>query len=632
MGKMKHLFFAALLLIPACQFSREDFFSIATAQPDIEVSPLTEGGFDFGTVEVYALQSQEFRIENVGERTLELTKLYPTDPGIQEFMIETENTVATLAPGESTFFTVHYKPGNTQSATVDMVIESNDPDEELFQFSLYGVGDWGSGSPPAIIVEDSGITIPNGSPYPYDFGYVYVGQTASHTFTIRNDPYAGYMLAVTDISFLDGDVMQFGRVAPGIPAGLKPGETTTFTVEFAPESTSYYEVRIEILSDDPDDSPFTFSVGGWGKIEPDLQVLHGSIPIENDTGKLQFGSVYTGESNTKIITIRNSGNAPLTVSGMSINDSYDPPNFSLSATPPLSIPAGGSATVPFTFTPQQTGTLTANVAISSDDPQEPDYTFDLEGFGATAPAPDIRVIDSETGVEVPSGSLGHDFTTVSVGTTLSASFAVENTGTDALQMYDAYLSGDTIQFSLSGVPGMPKDIDPGKSVVLNVSYEPRSSGSHSVMLVIDSNDPDTGEENPYKIEITGKGSEKDVPDIQIQVEGRKYESGSSYYFNSFIFPLSFGGSITRTFTLKNTGKAVLVVSEALIVSGDGYDFFFKLLVPVTLSAGETFDFPVTFKPTVNPLFITQKRQTRVQIKSNDPDENPFKIDLIGYVR
>jgi hypothetical protein len=317
---------------------------------------------------------------------------------------------------------------------------------------------------------------------------------------------------------------------------------------------------------------------------------------------------------------------------MSINDSYNPPNFSSSATIPLSIPAWGSASVPFTFTPQTTGALVADVVITSTDPYELYYTFSLEGFGATAPAPDIRVIETEAGVEVPSGSLGYDFTTVSVGTTLDASFTVENTGTYVMEIYDAYLSGDTGQFSLSSVPVPPENsIDPGKSVVLNVSYTPRASGNHSVTLYIDSSDPD-GEENPYKIEIKGKGSEKDVPDIQILVQKKKYESGSSYYFNSLFHPLSYGNSITRTFTLKNTGKAVLVVSDALIVSGHGDDFFFNLPVPITLTAGGTFDFTVTFKPTVNPFLFAQKRQTRIQIMSNDPDENPFKIDLIGYVR
>jgi hypothetical protein len=122
-----------------------------------------------------------------------------------------------------------------------------------------------------------------------------------------------------------------------------------------------------------------------------------------------------------------------------------------------------------------------------------------------------------------------------------------------------------------------------------------------------------------------------VPDIQILVGKKNYRNGSSYSFNSLFSPVFYGNSITHTFTLRNAGKAVLVASDVLIVSGDGDDFFFDLPVPVTLTAGETFDFTVTFKPTVNPFLFAQKRQTRIQIKSNDPDENPFKIDLIGYV-
>lgn len=83
--------------------------------------------------------------------------------------------------------------------------------------------------------------------------------------------------------------------------------------------------------------------------------------------------------------------------------------------------------------------------------------------------------------------------------------------------------------------------------------------------------------------------------------------------------------VTKTFIIKNTGTANLT---GLAVSKNGRhqgDFLVTSAATRSLAPGETATFKVTFKPTANG-----SRNAAIRIKSNDPDEKPFDIDLTGF--
>jgi hypothetical protein len=80
----------------------------------------------------------------------------------------------------------------------------------------------------------------------------------------------------------------------------------------------------------------------------------------------------------------------------------------------------------------------------------------------------------------------------------------------------------------------------------------------------------------------------------------------------------------KTFTVKNTGSANLT-KLAIKVSGAGKnDFAVSALGKTSLAAGASTTFKVTFKPTAKGA-----RKADIQVASNDPDENPFNIKLVG---
>lgn len=86
------------------------------------------------------------------------------------------------------------------------------------------------------------------------------------------------------------------------------------------------------------------------------------------------------------------------------------------------------------------------------------------------------------------------------------------------------------------------------------------------------------------------------------------------------------GSTTaaKTFTISNTGTSSLT---GLAITKDGMnssDFIISTLTKTTLAPGEITTFTLRFKPTA-----TGTRNAAIHIKSNDPNENPFDINLTG---
>ncbi len=83
-------------------------------------------------------------------------------------------------------------------------------------------------------------------------------------------------------------------------------------------------------------------------------------------------------------------------------------------------------------------------------------------------------------------------------------------------------------------------------------------------------------------------------------------------------------SIVRTFTVRNTGTASLT---GLALSKDGAnpaDFTLGALGASELAPGASTTFNVTFKPTA-----AGQRRAVIQLASNDADQNPFEILLLG---
>src|SRR6185503_10841437 len=101
-----------------------------------------------------------------------------------------------------------------------------------------------------------------------------------------------------------------------------------------------------------------------------------SITVQ--TTPVDFGAVATGMSVERTITVRNTGSAPLSLAGASI----DSAQFSLvSLTLPLTIDPGGQQTITARFSPTGNGTQKGRLTLTSNDPAKPTVSVSLTGSG-----------------------------------------------------------------------------------------------------------------------------------------------------------------------------------------------------------------------------------------------------------
>ncbi|MCX6093267.1 MAG: choice-of-anchor D domain-containing protein [Candidatus Bipolaricaulota bacterium] len=100
-----------------------------------------------------------------------------------------------------------------------------------------------------------------------DFGSAYVrAGTVDHTFTIRNAGLAALSLTGDPRVSVEGTSAGDFSVTSQPRSSVAAAEETTFTVRFDPNDVGVRIATINIVSDDTDSSPFSFSIQGTGVV------------------------------------------------------------------------------------------------------------------------------------------------------------------------------------------------------------------------------------------------------------------------------------------------------------------------------------------------------------------------------
>jgi len=175
------------------------------------------------------------------------------------------------------------------------------------------------------------------------FGSVTVGATAQQTLTISNTGSAP--LTVSGVSYPSGFS---GNWAAGTIAA---GASQVVTVTFAPTLASGYGGTITVSSD---------ATGGANTIAASGTGVAAATRIIGLSGNLAFGSVTVGATAQQTLTISNTGNATLTVSGISFPSGFSG-NWAAGT-----IAAGVSQQVTVTFAPTAATGYGGSVTVNSD--------------------------------------------------------------------------------------------------------------------------------------------------------------------------------------------------------------------------------------------------------------------------
>jgi hypothetical protein len=210
------------------------------------------------------------------------------------------------------------------------------------------------------------------------FGNVAVGANSSLNFVIKNTGNAN--LTGLTISQDGADAGMFTVTAnPTAPVG-GPNGTTAFTVRFAPTSVGLKTAAIHIASNDPDESPFDITLTGGPPAEPEIAVERSGVNIA-DGGSVGFVTATVGSPADVVFTVRNTGTAPLALSGTPavVVGGTDAALFNVISPPASAVGAGESTSFIVRYTPMDSSTKTATLSLANNDTDEDPFDLNLTG-------------------------------------------------------------------------------------------------------------------------------------------------------------------------------------------------------------------------------------------------------------
>lgn len=319
-----------------------------------------------------------------------------------------------------------------------------------------------------------------------EMGSVSVNTLLTKSFVIYNEGAQPLVLGVPPVSTSS----PFFIAAPPGTSTINPAFSTGFTVGFNANYPTRYGATVRIFSNDPVyPTGFQFSVYATS-LGPGIDVsAEGTSALNN--GLHILPSTVPGAPVSRLFTITNFGNTPLTIS-----------NFTLATAgglyvliwPQSPIAPGGSTIFRIRLLSNTPGTYTGAVTFSTNIANLPTYRISLQG---TVGAPEIRVVSAD-GVTLTSGSLYiMPSTTVTVPT--SRQFFTYNDGSAPLHLSNpgALVSGN----GFSQIGTLPSaEIAPQGSTYFRVRLLSNGTGTYTGTVVIQNDDPD---ENPFTFQVRG---------------------------------------------------------------------------------------------------------------------------------
>jgi hypothetical protein len=311
---------------------------------------------------------------------------------------------------------------------------------------------------------------------------------------------------------------------------------------------------------------------------PGTQAQGGLI---SNPANLDLGNVNVGASNSQTVTLTNSTGGTLSISKIAVTGT----GFSATGmTVPLSLAKGSQASFKVTFTPTAMGTVTGSVTVTSN-ASNPSLTVALSGVGMT---PQISVVPATV-----------SFGSVPIGVSNTQTLTLKDSGNANLIVSQTTVTGTG--FSISG-SALPVTVTPGNSIALTVRFSPAVAGNAAGTVSIGSNS------TPVSVPVAGTGISQSLS---------LSANPSAVAFGN----VSPGASSKQAVTLTNTGNASISVSK-LTLAGTNFSVS-GLAVPVTLAAGQSSAFSVTFAPTATGTFSGGVSVTSTAANS------PLSIPLSG---
>lgn len=215
-------------------------------------------------------------------------------------------------------------------------------------------------------------------------------------------------------------------------------------------------------------------------------VLKGAAadPLPATGAILDLGTILVGQPRDFEIRIHNSGDYPL--QQLSFQLPLDSP-IEILGGPPSQIEPSETATIRLRLAGTQTGPLTTECTLLSDDPDHPEIVLQIQAqIQALA---QIQLLDSQ-GTPLPYTNAALTFGTLGPGEQGEVEVRLRNTGFASLEDIEILFTGEHADmFSVVTPPPPPALIAPGHEAIAQIRLAPTSSGVIQAVARILSSDP-----------------------------------------------------------------------------------------------------------------------------------------------
>ena len=513
---------------------------------------------DFGTIEAGQPVQKTITITNTGTASLEITGI-KGDGDVSGLTFEP--SMFTLSPNGSRTVTITFPSSTTGEFSGSINISSNDPDRAKHTLSVSVIVQ--AAPAPVLVVGEPAI----------DFGTIDAEKTVQKTFTIVNTG-----TAPLEITGIESDVS--GLTFEPSMFTLEPEGSRTVTVTFPSSTEGTFSGLINILSNDPDRAKHTLSVSVIVQAAP--------VPVlaVQETA-VNFGTVEVAQTVQQTITVKNTGTAPLEITGIESDVSgltFEPSMFTLEPE--------GSQMVTVTFPSSTEGEFSGSINISSNDPDRAKHTLSVSVIVQAAPVPVLAV--QETAI---------DFGSVEVAQTVQQTITIVNTGTAPLEItgIESDVSGLTLEPSMF-------TLEPNGSRMVTVTFPSSTAGEFSGSINILSNDPDRAK---HTLSVSVIVQAAPVPVLVVGEPAIDFGS------------IDAEKTVQKTFTITNTGTAPLEITG---IESDLLGLTFEPSM-FTLSPDSSATITITFPKPMEGEF-----SGRINILSNDPDRAKHTLSITGIVQ
>ncbi|MBI2376531.1 MAG: choice-of-anchor D domain-containing protein [Deltaproteobacteria bacterium] len=283
-----------------------------------------------------------------------------------------------LPPGRKLLVELVATPGESGTFVDTWVIRSSDPASEYVSIPLRmrSLGE------PLLVADPESV----------DFGFVPGGTESSKVVTLLNA--GGTSLEVTTLRLEGVDSTDFDLAPVALPRAIDPARVVA-------DSKLEVEIRYSPLVTGAHASELRVEAKDLPPIRVPLASRSEPPEIELTTGPIDFGLLRVGREARRSVTVQNTGHSLLVVRGSlsasGSNDFFVSPMAS-------TIAVGGFVELAFRYAPTIAGAASNRLTLSTNDPDEPTFTFDLSGRGE-APPPGDEVIVIELDFKSDSSSI-----------------------------------------------------------------------------------------------------------------------------------------------------------------------------------------------------------------------------------